>query len=88
MMERIIESIEGDQGEAGGTDPQMEIRCPAGLSPSMIPPALRYIHTEFQYNLPADFECLNIPVLTLRTGWVGFVWSIWVKVTGQYCEPL
>eukprot|EP01043_Picozoa_sp_COSAG02_P009262 COSAG02_NODE_312_length_24941_cov_60.672611_10_plen_65_part_00 len=29
-----------------------------GLSPSMIPP-LRYIHTELQYKLPADFEFLN-----------------------------
>eukprot|EP01043_Picozoa_sp_COSAG02_P018250 COSAG02_NODE_848_length_16553_cov_21.228577_7_plen_149_part_00 len=29
-----------------------------GLSHSMIPP-LRYIHTEFQYRLPADFEFLN-----------------------------
>ena len=29
-----------------------------GLSHSIIPP-LRYIHTEFQYRLPADFEFLN-----------------------------
>ena len=54
--------IEGDQGEAGGTDFPKGNSVP-GLSPSMIPP-LRYIHKEFQYKLPADFEFLNSRIRT------------------------
>ena len=65
-MARIMYNREGDQGEAGGTDPRAKGNSVPGLSHSMIPP-LRYIHKEFQGQLPgtsnsgtASTELVNI----------------------------
>ena len=63
-MARIIE---GDQGEAGGTDPQREIRCP-GLSPSMIPPQMHLQDTGLD-TVPETNTCTSPRRLDLIWIW-------------------